>query len=169
MIRELDTSPFAIYNFKVNNTGLLPILYTYGDTVDIDVTLQFTPTIGGVLSVIYPLMYSIGLQDVDPLHSGFIVITKLNYVYFYEANKYIQTLYAYETKLTEEQRNSGNVFEIKNDYHIDSSLLPDNSKMRERGYFVLSIEWKEKTEHFGGLVSSFALPISEKTEGKHNG
>lgn len=163
MIRKLNTSPFAIYKFKVNNTGTFPIIYKYGDAVDIDIILQFTPTVGGVMSVIYPLMYNAGLREIDPGHSAFYIVTKLNYVYFYGDNKYTQTLYGYETKLTEEQRKAGNVFEIKNSYHIDSSLLPDDSKMRERGYFVLSIEWKEKTEHFEGLVSSFALPISERS------
>lgn len=163
MIRKLNTSPFAIYNFKVNNTGMIPILFKYGETIDVDISLQFAPTMGGLMSVVDPLIYSVGLLNVDPSHSGFIVMTKLDYVYFYGNNKYAQTLYAYETKLTEEQRASGNIFEINNNYHIDSSLLPNEDKKRERGYFVLSVEWKEKTNHFEGLVSSFALPISERS------
>lgn len=169
MIRKLNTSPFAIYKFEVNNTGMIPIIFKYGEPIDISTTLQFAPTIGGVMSVVHSLMYNARVLDVDPSHSGFSIITKLNYVHFYEDNKYIQTLYAYETKLTEKDRHDGNIFEIKNDYHIDSSLLPRNPNKRDRGYFVLNVEWKEKTEHFEGIVSSFSLPISEETEGRQNG
>lgn len=161
MTERLNTSPFAIYSFKVKNTGMIPITFKYGEPIDISTTLQFAPTIGGVMSVVHSLRYDARVLDVDPSHSGFSIITKLNYVHFYEDNKYIQTLYAYKTHLTENERHSGNIYEIDNTYHIDSSLLPNDPDKRERGYFVLNIDWEEKTENFEGMISSFVLPITE--------
>lgn len=163
MVRRLNTSPFALYNFKVNNTGMIPILFKYGEKVDISITLQFAPTLGGVLSVVYPLMYALKRLHVEASHKAFSIITKVNYVYFDNDNKYIKPLYAYKTELTEEQRKSGNIFGINNEYHIDSSLLPDDSKKRDRGYFIFEAEWEEKTGNFEGTIASFALPISERS------
>lgn len=162
MVRRLNTSPLALYNFKMNNTGMVPVLFRYGETVDISITLQFAPTIGGVMSVVYPLMYGKGLRNFETSHKLFSIITKINYVYFDGDSKYTRPLYAYQTELTEEQRKSGNIFGINNEYHIDSSQLPDDSKKRERGYFTFEAEWEEKTGNFKGTIASFALPISEK-------
>ena len=39
MIRKLNTSPFAIYKFEVNNTGMIPIIFKYGEPIDISTTL----------------------------------------------------------------------------------------------------------------------------------
>ncbi|MDD1380066.1 hypothetical protein [Limosilactobacillus reuteri] len=162
MARRLNTSPFALYNFKMNNTGMIPVLFRYGETVDISITLQLAPTLGGVMSVVYPLVYGRGLLNVEASHKAFSIITKINYVYFEGDSKYTKPLYAYKTELTEEQRNSGNVFGINNEYHIDSSQLPGDSKKRERGYFTFEAEWGEKTGNFKGTIASFALPISER-------
>lgn len=164
MVMELNTSPFAIYNFKVNNSGKIPIIFKYGESINIDVTLQFAPTLGGVMSVVYPLIHNLGLRDVDPSHTGFSVILKINYAYFYKDNKYIQPLYAYQAKLTEDKRYSGNIFEISQNCQIDSSLLPSGSDKRDRGYFLLDIDWTEKTGNFEGKIISLELPISEEGE-----
>lgn len=163
MVRKLNTSPFALYNFKVNNTGMIPILFNYGETVDISITTQFAPTLGGVLSVAYPLMYDMRTLNIKPSHKMFRIITKINYVYFEGDSKYTKPLYAYRTELTEEQRKPGNVFEVNNEYSIDSSLLPDDIKKRDRGYFIFEAEWEEKTGHFKGTIASFALPVSERS------
>lgn len=161
MTERLNTSPFAIYSFKVKNTGMIPITFKYGKEISIDTMLQFAPTIGGLMSVVYPLMVDKGILNADVTHTAFSIITKINYVYFYGENKYVQTLYAYKTHLTENERHSGNIYEIDNTYHIDSSLLPNDPDKRERGYFVLNIDWEEKTGNFEGMISSFVLPITE--------
>lgn len=163
MTRRLNTSPFALYSFKVNNTGMIPILFNYGETVNISITLQFAPTSGGVMSVVYPLIYDMRALNVKPSHRMFNIITKINYVYFEGDSKYTKPLYAYRTDLTEDRRESGNIFEINNKYSIDSSLLPDDSQKRERGYFTFEAEWEEKTGNFEGTIASFALPVSERS------
>lgn len=164
MVKQLNVSPFAIYSFEVGKLDNVPTMFKYGEQIDIDIKIKLAPVTGGIMAVIERLLVDAGIRNIETTHKAYKIITKVNYEYIYNGNKYIQPLYAYQTQLTENERYSGNIYQIDNSFNIDSSMLPDDNKKRTQGYFVLEIDWEENTNNFEGNIASFALPIVEMGE-----
>lgn len=143
---------FSLVLFKVSPVDEKPIMFDHGDNVTFTTKTLISPSPSGLLELA-KRVHTDG-NKIDK----FNIITTINYV---EGNKKVALKDFYS--LTPKQKdNTIGIFEIDNEFNIDTKLLPSNIN-QVGGYIEFQQQWSDAESHqYTGNIITTCLPIFER-------
>ncbi|WP_414152769.1 hypothetical protein ACKN8S_05195 [Limosilactobacillus reuteri] len=142
---------FTVAGVEVTPLTGKPILYISGDEINFSLKLLLVLSPSGDLEV------AKRYGKTGP----FAIISKI----IYKDNDQIKILQAYETDMPNERKDTPGIYEIKNDFNIDSKEIPAKTYMNG-GEFLLNLTWVSlDNDTCYGDILECALPIYERSNG----
>lgn len=141
---------FTVAGLEVTPLAGKPILYVNGDEISFSLKLLLVISPSGSLEV------AKRYGKTGP----FAIISKI----IYRDNDQIKILQAYETDTPNERKDSPGIYEITNDFNIDSKKVPAEMFMNG-GEFLLNLTWVSlDNDACYGDILKCALPIYERSK-----
>lgn len=147
-----DIKLFSLVLFKISPVNDKPISFEHGDRVSFTTKTLISISPSGLLELA-KRVHTDG-NKIDK----FNIVTTINYI---EKNKKL-TLKGFYAQTPEQKDNAAGIFEIDNQFDIDTELLPNNINL-VGGYFEFQQQWTDaETHQYTGNIITTSLPIFER-------